>query len=203
RGGACAPDAPLPRAGGAAGEPAATGGGGRLAGVGVGLCELVGHDGELRSADVIDWTAADLRRAFGQLGPLVLEADVRAGARAEALVGAGAPFASFVYVTVGTGISCCLVLDGEPYTRAHGLAGLVGSSRLPGGALEELAAGPALAARYRSISGESLRHAEDVVARALAGDTEAFTVVRYAGDLLGSFLAVLVDVLDPHALVIG
>src|SRR5438034_555667 len=84
-------------------------------------------------------------------------ADVRAHARAEAAWGAGQRHRQFVFVTVGTGISSCLVLDGAPYAGARGEALVLASSalRLPcpqcgnthWPSLEEYASGPALVAR--------------------------------------------------------
>jgi glucokinase len=100
----------------------------RLAGIGVGICELVDRDGEIRSSASIPWTRADVVDTLGPLGAVTLEPDVRAAALAEARLGAGRPFASFVYVTVGTGISHCLVDGGVPYLGSHGIAQLVGSS---------------------------------------------------------------------------
>jgi glucokinase len=186
-----------------AGELAASAAG-ALVGVGVGMCELVDRDGQVRSAAAVDWTTPDLVGALGHLGQVTVDADVRAAARAEAVAGAGAPFSSFAYVTVGTGISHCLVLDGEPYEGARGFAQLVGSTRLLSeGPLEQIAAGPALAARYDRAAGAGLTRGEDVLARAVAGDEAAARAVSETGSVLGAFVALLVDLLDPDAVVIG
>src|SRR5258708_23752082 len=45
-----------------------------------------------------------------------------AASLAEARMGAGRGQSAFLYVTVGTGISCALVIDGKPYPGAHGHA---------------------------------------------------------------------------------
>ena len=87
----------------------------RVVGVGVGMPELVDPAGEVRTSSVIPWSRRDLVRAFGALGPVLVQADVRAAALAEARFGAGRNWSSFVYVTVGTGISCSLVQNGRPY----------------------------------------------------------------------------------------
>ena len=57
--------------------------------VGIGLCELVDLDGRPASAETVDWRDLDLAGAVGA-PHVVLEADVRAAARAEAVFGAGA-----------------------------------------------------------------------------------------------------------------
>lgn len=155
-----------------------------VAGVGVGICELVDNEGEVRSSASVPWTTAELRAALGDLGPVTVEADVRAAAVAEARFGAGRPFSSFVYVTIGTGISHCLVQDGEPYRGAHGFAQLSGSATLS----------------FRCPHcGEPVRlSAEDVAsgaALARAGDADIAA--------LGAVVALLVNVLDPEAVVVG
>jgi glucokinase len=177
----------------------------RIVGVGVGICELVDLDGEIRSSTSIPWTREELVRALAPIGPVTLEADVRTAALAEARRGAGRPFSSFVYVSVGTGISHCLVVDGEPQAGAHGFAQLVGSTPLTvrcGDSrttlvLEKIASGPALAGRCGAGS------AEEVLARAAAGDAAAVAAVEDAATMLGSFVALLVGVLDPEAVVVG
>jgi glucokinase len=189
-------------------EPEAT-----LAGIGVGICELVDRDGEIRSSSSIPWTRADVVGALGSLAPVTLEADVRAAALAEAQLGAGRRFSSFVYVTVGTGISHCLVDGGVPYLGAHGIAQLIGSSRvtipcrscdsLATAALEDVAGGPALVRRYNGDGRRRVDTAEEVLRKAEDGDPVAARAVDEAATILGSFVALLVNVLDPSGVVVG
>ena len=80
--------------------------------IGVGVCELVDLEGTVVSENCIAWKGVLVRERLSKLAPTVIEADVRAAALAEAAFGAGKPFKQFLYVTIGTGISCCLVLDG-------------------------------------------------------------------------------------------
>ena len=184
-----------------------------LAGVGVGICELVDPAGMIVSSTSISWSRADLDVALSQLGPVRIEADVRAAARAEARFGGGRPFASFGYVTVGTGISSCLVLDGEPWAGAHGTAQLLGSGSvtLPCPhcgevltcSLEDISSGAAIASRYRDRTGADVGGADGVIAAADRGDADAQEVVEEAADALGAFLALFVNVTDPEAIVVG
>ena len=135
--------------------------GGTVAGVGVGVPELVDAAGRVTTDAVIAWRGLPVRERFADLAPAAVEADVRAAALAEARLGAGRSFATFAYVTVGTGISSCLVLDGRPYAGARGGALVLASAPLSWpcsicGArsdfvLEEFASGPALAARYGRV----------------------------------------------------
>jgi predicted NBD/HSP70 family sugar kinase len=105
------------------------------------------------------------------------------------------------------------VIDRTPYAGARGLTGTFASSRglIPsddgslaaGPALEQFAAGPALAARLAALQAGFTGTAFDVVALAAAGDLPAREIVSSAGNALGAAIGQLVNVLDPEAIVIG
>ena len=115
--------------------------GGRACRSAIGVCELIDLDGHVRSAQTLEWRDVDVAGAFGPLGPAVVESDVRAAALAEAHFGAGRGVQELLFVIVGTGISCCLVLGGRAYAGARGNAICFGAPPL-----EEAASGLALAA---------------------------------------------------------
>jgi len=94
--------------------------------VGIGLCELVGKDGRPRGAHTVDWRTLDIATAFAPLR-VVVDSDVRVAARAEAVYGAGQDFGEFLYLSIGSGVSYCLVVEGEPRLGAHGNAIIVGA----------------------------------------------------------------------------
>jgi glucokinase len=183
--------------------------------IGLGVAELVGVDRKILSAATIHWQNAHvdetLRAATGL--PVYVEADVRAAARAEAHLGAGRPFHSFLYITVGTGISACLVLNRLPYAGARGLTGTFASSRglIPGDdgqlasgpPLEQFAAGPAVATRFAAVCPGFVGTARDVLSLAAAGDALARAIVTSAGEAVGAAVGHLVNVLDPEAVIIG
>jgi glucokinase len=182
-------------------------------GIGVGVAELVDQNGEVTSGHTIDWRGMPVRERFSRLAPALVEADVRTAALAEALFGSGRPFSLFVYVTVGTGISCCLVQEGRPYAGAHGSALIFASSPLTTTCtqcgtvlkpvLEEFASGPALVTRCHQQGATAVERGEDVVAAAAVGDPIAVEVVRTAGDALGASVGFLVNVMDPEAVIVG
>jgi glucokinase len=155
--------------------------------IGMGVCELVDRDGRTRSAVTIDWRGVDLGSAFGRLGRATIESDVRAAAVAEARFGAGRGVAELLYVTVGTGISHCLVLDGRAYAGARGNAICTGAPML-----ELTASGLALAAAG------GRERAQDVLA-----DPALDGIVEAAAAALGAGLADLVNALDPGVVAIG
>jgi glucokinase len=185
----------------------------RLCGIGVGLPELVDLQGGIASRATLDWQSGQVLDAFQEILPTCFEADVRSAALAEARLGAGRGQRCFLYVTIGTGISCCLVLDGRPYTGARGFAGTMASQRslvadplghlvtaLP---LEHFASGPALAARYRIARPDFAGSGSAVTTLAAQRDPAAIEVVGSAGRALGAAIGHLVNVLDPESVILG
>ncbi len=183
-----------------------------ISAVGVGLCELVDRQGNVASANCIDWLSLKVDDELSSIAPsarVAVEADVRAAARAESVLGAGRGLDVFLYVTIGTGISCCLMIDGRPLLGARGVTGTMASSPLwipdagqSGPTLEELASGPALIKRFNAAGGQA-KSGPEILEAVRASNPAATEVVRSAAEALGSQLAVLIGTLDPEALVIG
>ena len=184
-----------------------------LLGIGVGVPELVDPAGAITSAYHFDWRYLPVAERFARLAPTVIESDVRAAALTEALFGAGRAFRLFAYVTVGTGISCCLVQDGKPFAGARGNALVLASGALTSACpvcgavsdqvLEAYASGPALVSRMNLRAGRPAARGEDVLAAVEAGDAVAVEVVRTAGEALGNSVGFLINVLDPEAVIVG
>ena len=150
--------------------------------VGLAVCELVDPCGRLRSAETVDWREIDLFATFDWV-----ESDVRAAALAEARFGAGRDQADFLYVSVGSGISHCLMVDGQPRLGVRGSAIGTGAPLV-----ETWSGGLALARRSGHATAEE----------ALA-DPSAAEIVEDGARRLGLALAALVNALDPGALIIG
>jgi glucokinase len=188
-----------------------------VAAVGIGVPELVDRQGIVRSSYNFSWAGMSLREEFSarspDLPPVVVESDVRAAARAEALYGAARGFEFCAYVSVGTGISYCLCIDGEPYLGARGYAIHFASSPLSvrcpqcgarhAPLVEEIASGPGLARAYARACGRSVSGTEAVLTAAAEGDPNAIAVVDDAGRLLSAAIGCVVNMLDPEAVVIG
>jgi glucokinase len=185
----------------------------RVTGVGLVVPEIVSRAGVITSAAVIpQWDELPVAAALGEIAPVRVEADVRASAFAEAVLGAGRPYEYHVFVTVGTGISYSAVYQGRPLAGARGGALNVGTAvlaRLPAGSpeprevvLEEIASGRALAQRYAARGGRA-RGADDVLAAAERGDEIAAGVLSEGAEALGIGIALLVNLLDPEAVIVG
>lgn len=120
---------------------------------------------------------------------------------------------TLLFVKVGTGIGCGIILNGEVHRGAQGAAGDIGHIRIPGsddvlcecgnrGCLEAVASGRALArvARERGLEAHDGR---DVVALVRGGERDAVRLVREAGRDLGHVLSGFVNGLNPEAIVVG
>jgi len=154
-----------------------------------------------------------------------LENDANASALAEWRFGAGRGYKNLIFLTFGTGLGAGLILDGRLYRGANGNAGEVGHVRLrkdgpmgygkcgsfegfcSGGGIAQLARklGEAASVEGRTPSywrgGEVTAHAVAEAAR--AGDETAREVFRLSAECLGDGLSLLVDILNPEAIVIG
>jgi len=185
----------------------------KVGGIGISLAELVDLHGNVTSEQTIKWCGWPVRERLSRIAPTVIESDVRAAALAEAIHGAGRDYRIFLYLTVGSGISCSLVQHKLPYTGAFGNALVCASSPLTSNCstcgttnrmiLEEYASGPALARRYQSFRAEKILRAEQVIDAAFAGDAQAIEILQSAGAALGVTAGLLVNVLDPEAVIVG
>lgn len=162
---------------------------------------------------IADGLTGRLERSWRRRVPTVVENDVDAHALGEAWLGAGRGAASLLLVTAGTGIGAGIVVGGRLLRGAHHGAGEIGHLPAPGaeglrcacgrtGHLEAIAAGPAVARRFAVLTGIQA-DAQEVAARAEAGDDVAVRVLTDAATALGRGLAGLVTTLDPAVVALG
>ncbi|MGH7812640.1 MAG: ROK family protein [Candidatus Binataceae bacterium] len=180
----------------------------------------------LQTWDDVPITAI-LRRRFGVR--CRLENDANAGAVAEHRYGAGRGCANLIFLTMGTGLGAGLILNNRLYRGANDLAGEVGHIRLTrtgpighgkrgsaegwisGGGVAQVAAAMVADAARRgertTLAKISRTHgsltARDVGLAAAEKDAVAIRIVRATGERLGAVLAILADLFNPDAIVIG
>ncbi|MFE9751317.1 ROK family protein [Saccharothrix saharensis] len=203
---------------------------GRLIGAGIGLPGPVSFRDGMPVAPPImpGWDRYPVRDELaGRWGcPVTVDNDVNAMALGERHAGVARSLEDLIFVKVGTGIGCGIVLGGKVYRGVAGTAGDIGHIRLDDfgpacacgevGCLEAYFGGAALArdattlARSgRSVALAGALHdkgvltAEDVGAAAAAGDFAAANLVREGGRRLGHVVASLVSFLNPGMVVIG
>lgn len=161
-----------------------------------------------------------LTRATGI--PSFLHHDAHLAALGEHRRGAARGASEMIYVTVSTGIGAGILLGGELYAGAHGIAGEVGHIVLQRdgppctcgqrGDLESIASGTGIARAARELApgapgsalhGVEYPTAEDVVRAARAGDELATAILENAGTYLGIAVGTLVNLFNPQLIVLG
>jgi fructokinase len=158
----------------------------------------------------------DLTARLGR--PVRLANDANCFALSEATDGAAAGMPIVFGVILGTGVGGGLIVDGRVVTGANAIAGEWGHNPLPWpqrdeipgpdcycgrqGCVETFLSGPGLARDHARHTGCTL-DAAAIVDAAAAGDAAAGeTIARYA-DRLARGLATVINVFDPHAIVLG
>jgi glucokinase len=151
--------------------------------------------------------------------PVYAENDANACALAEWQYGAGKGYQHLVFLTFGTGLGGGLILNGQLYRGACGLSGEVGAIRVSDdgppvrgnpGCLEGFASGAGIAMYASSLlagcENPTLPRkptAKEIAEAAKAGDAFSIALLEECGRQLGRGLAILIDVLNPEAIVLG
>jgi glucokinase len=185
----------------------------------------------VRFAPHLAWRGVPVAgRMAERLGlPVVLEHDANAAALAEYWHGAARGAQVAALIAIGTGIGGALLVGGEVFRGAHGVAPELGHLRVvPGGrpcpcgkrgCWERYCSGTALAATALELLAE-YPGKSSVLVREATGDPRAITGRRVAGAArdgdvvarramaelahwLGEGLALVADVYDPEVVVIG
>ncbi len=172
--------------------------------------------------------ARQVTKEFGL--PARVENDANAAGLAEVLFGAAVGYKDVFYVTVSTGIGTGIIIDRKIYHGKNGIAGEGGHVSIDFhspyrcgcgtyGCIEALAAGPGMARRARVMleqehsARSALRelvggHSEQITPlmiqqAAQQGDRVAKAVLDETGFYLGVWLAGMITLFDPEAIVIG
>ena len=168
------------------------------------FAEYVTPDQLLNSRDQIAWSAQP-KQDFTDLTGFswVIESDVRAMALAEAKASS---LKDFLFVTISSGISHALVINGKPWSGATGEAIGFGITQIDNSqespTLEQYSSGMGIARRYQQVESKDIESAENVFAN-YNGDKVAKEVIDSAAAVLGKSLAAIVDYIDPAQIVIG
>jgi len=160
--------------------------------------------------------AEDLPRLLGR--PVRLANDANCFALSEATDGAAAGAGVVFGVIVGTGTGGGVVVNGRVLTGANAIAGEWGHNPLPApragespgppcycgrrGCIETFLSGPALAREYAEAGGASVT-AQEVAARATAGEARALAVLEAYAERMARALASVMNLLDPDVIVLG
>ncbi|MFN3649720.1 MAG: ROK family protein [Armatimonadota bacterium] len=189
----------------------------QVIGAGVAVPGIVTQEG-ITSTN-LDWNRVPLAERLGELPvPVTVLNDMAAGAIGELHCGRARGFSNLIFLTVSTGIGAGIILDGEVYRGANGLAGEVGhtvvdlNGLLCGcgrrGCWEMIASGTAHGRRIReaftSGTWPNLDHEPspaEVTERARAGDRAARALVLRTARYVGIGVSNLANLYDPEAVV--
>jgi predicted NBD/HSP70 family sugar kinase len=149
--------------------------------------------------------------------PVYMANDANCFALAEATLGVireKAPQAKEVFgIIMGTGVGGGLVTDGRVINGRHGIGGEWGHNFLDEsggpcycgktGCVETVISGPALEAFYEKLSGRKLPLREIIILSEKGSDPHAKATADRLSHFFGRAVAVLINILDPEAVVIG
>ena len=144
--------------------------------------------------------------------------DANCFALSEATDGAGREAAVVFGAILGTGVGAGIVVDGRVLDGPNAIAGEWGHNPLPWpkdderpgaacfcgrrGCIETWLAGPGVARDHAHETGENIS-AEEIVARALRGDSSCNATLERYEDRLARALAHVINLLDPDVIVLG
>ncbi len=150
--------------------------------------------------------------------PVRLANDADCFALSEALDGAAAGAETAFCAILGTGVGGGVVVRGRLLSGPNAIAGDWGHSPLPWprdderpgplcycgkrGCIETFVSGPGLARDHAESTGGKLSAAE-IAARADAGDAQSDLTLRRYEDRLARALATVINLIDPHVIVLG
>lgn len=143
--------------------------------------------------------------------PVFIQNDANACALVEWKLGAGKGLENMIFLTFGTGMGAGLILNGKLYCGKNDMAGEVGHIRLAdrgpvgfnkAGSFEGFCSGGGLK-QLADIHGLNYRTAKELLQDAQNRNDEALKVVEESATYLGTALSILIDILNPEAIVIG
>ncbi|OGT21749.1 MAG: hypothetical protein A2V90_00080 [Gammaproteobacteria bacterium RBG_16_57_12] len=153
----------------------------------------------------------DLQALLGR--PLRLANDANCFALSEARDGAGRGCEVVFGVILGTGVGGGIVCNGQLHQGLQHIAGEWGHNLLETdgppcycgrqGCIETLISGPGLVWDYQDSGGDLSVNAREIVRLAAHGDEQAELAMQRFLERFGRALAMVINILDPHAVVLG
>ncbi|MFQ6065741.1 MAG: ROK family protein [bacterium] len=202
----------------------------RIAGVGIGIAALVNkEEGTAKYApNIPECVNVPIKKIIEkETGiPTFVGKDSNFAALGEQWIGAGKGYNNLILMTLGTGLGCGIIIQGNLYL-GQGSAGEFGHTIIDQngprcncgnfGCLETLAAGPAIAKKAKRVIEQGKRSLIKDLAKNKAGnvtpelvfeaaerkDEIAIKIVEEVGNLIGIGLTNLIYLFDPKRILIG
>ena len=188
----------------------------QLLGAGIGVPGPIDHRNNMviNGAILPEWVGIDiagqLRSALGI--PVMIDNDSNLGALAQITWGEHQTCTNLCFLKIGSGIGSGLILNGSLYYGHLGITGEIGHSTIfdqglicrcgNRGCLETVASTAMMTEMLGRAEGRPLA-VEDIIERALAGDSATLRVIDDAGVAVGHALANVANLINPEAMVVG
>ncbi|MEG1338628.1 ROK family protein [Cetobacterium sp.] len=159
--------------------------------------------------------------------PVFIQNDANACALAEWKLGAGVGYENLIFLTFGTGMGAGLILNNKLYTGKQDTAGEVGHMRLSNtgplgfgkkGSFEGFCSGGGIVRLGEIFLKKAIKEgyngklvelykdkieAKDILDLAQGGEELSLKIINESARRLGQGLSILIDILNPEAIIIG
>jgi glucokinase len=173
------------------------------------------------------WGIVPLRELLQSVSsvPVAIDNDANVAGLAESELGAGRDVSHFLYVTLGTGVGGCIILENRIFAGERGGAGEIGFTVMDMNATDSPSGQPFKIGSLEEYIGRAgliqmgkdfaVRHpnshlnhvadldVKDISESAVRGDIAALECLKQAGTILGLGLCTLLAVLDMRVVVVG
>lgn len=150
-----------------------------------------------------------LKEQFPSIKNITIDNDVYMAAYAEWKAADLPENATFVYVTVSTGISCSIIHNGN-FLRGNGFAGELGLLPMPGidrsqtsTTLENIASGPGILRLARDIYNDPDLEIETLFLKYQKNEKQAVKIINQMLESLAGGLYTIACLINPHQMVCG
>ncbi|MBO1910838.1 ROK family protein, partial [Microvirga sp. 3-52] len=197
----------------------------QILGVGLGVPGITDVEkGLVFDAPSLGWKQYPLVKKLGELlsFPVYVDNDVNVAALGEQWKGAGKDKRNILQITLGTGVGCGMIINGQLYRGSSFAAGEIGymvtdrhaaeeayDSIFSGyGFLDSHVGGPSITKRMLKHLGTGDEESDDWPAKkifemAIAGDENALNIVQDALSHLGFALINVISIVNPECVIIG
>lgn len=192
----------------------------KLKGIGISLAALVNRKtGVIKSwPNNPSWCGFNIRYFLQEKYrvPILIEDDANCGALGEYYFGGHMENKNFVYISLGTGVGCGIIINGSIYTGDNGFAGELGhtiidntSSSYPckcgqSGCFQTIVSGPAIVEKYNDIQGVKEAVTVDaIITKALMGEKISQSYIDRIINSMSLGIYNTVMLLDVSQIVIG
>ena len=186
----------------------------KITGIGIGVPGIVNSAGLIELAPNLGWKNVNFQQLLGVQTPLIIQNEANAAVWGEKSFGIARRVLNMVYISVGIGIGCGLLLNGQLYTGHTFHAGEFGHMTIKPdngllcqcgnyGCWEAYASNSAALKLYTQKTGRILDTYDDFIGLARRFDPPALDILEFTIKYLGIGIANIVNGINPEMIIIG